>query len=93
MPEEKDKIKLMYDAMSSSIELGTPQQFEEVLKDRTKRNLFYQTASQKFELGGENDFNNLVDSELKKKKSPWYRIKRFFAKGGTITIRITFTSG
>ena len=42
MPEEKDKIKLMYDAMSGSIELGTPQQFEEALKDKTKRNLIFQ---------------------------------------------------
>ncbi len=69
MPEEKDKIKLMYDAMSPKIELGTPQQFEEILKDKTKRNLLYQKASQSFELGGENDFNNLVDAELNKKKS------------------------
>lgn len=69
MPEEKDKIKLLYDAFSSKIDVGSPEQFETILKDKTKRNLLYQKASSIFEIGGENDFNNLVDTELKKKSS------------------------
>lgn len=64
MPDNNDKIKLLYDAVSSDYNLGTLDEFKSKLADGNKRKAFYDAIGSDYNLGSFDDFNKKIDSSL-----------------------------
>lgn len=65
MPDNKDKIKVLYDAVSSDYNVGTLDEFKSKLSDSNKRKAFYDAVSSEYDLGSLDEFNKKIDSSLK----------------------------
>lgn len=67
MPNEQDKIKVLYDAVSKDYDIGNEAEFRSKLADPTKRKAFYDGVGAEYDLGSYDDFNLKIDGGLKKK--------------------------
>ena len=68
MIQDKDKIKLLYDAASSEYDLGSYEEFASKLQDADKRKALYDAIGSKYDLGSFEDFESKVSGEVKKKE-------------------------
>ena len=68
MVQDKDKIKLLYDAVSSEYDLGSYEEFAYKLQDANKRKALYDAIGSKYDLGSFEDFEFKVSGKVKKKE-------------------------
>lgn len=62
MPEEK--VKVLYDAVSGSYDVGTLEEFNRKLQDPQKRRVFYDAVSSEYDLGDFDLFSEKVTTKL-----------------------------
>ena len=68
MIQDKDKIKLLYDAASNEYDLGSYEDFASKLQDPSKRKALYDAIGSKYDLGSFEEFESKVSGEVKKKE-------------------------
>lgn len=68
MIQDKDKIKLLYDAASNEYDLGSYEDFASKLQDPSKRKALYDAIGSKYDLGSFEEFEAKVSGEVKKKE-------------------------
>lgn len=64
MPDNQDKIKLLYDAVSRDYNLGTFDEFKTKMSDSTKRKAFYDGVGAEYNLGTFEEFNNKISAPI-----------------------------
>jgi len=70
VPNNDDKIKVLYNAVSKDYDLGTEQEFRTKLQDLGKRQVFFKSIGAEYDLGTFEDFSSKIDSVLKPIVSP-----------------------
>lgn len=70
MPQQDDKTKILYDAVSQKYDIGSFDDFSKKLQDPSKRKAFYDGVGQEFQLGAYDEFENKIGVKKKEPSAP-----------------------